>query len=53
MAALRAPDRLKLANGAVRTVNDNVVVAKGVIPFLHIANAPQGREIAMYGLAST
>lgn len=45
VAALRAPDRLKLANGAVRTVDDNVVVAKGVVPFLHIANASQGRVL--------
>ena len=37
VAALRAPDRLELANGGIRTVNDDVVIAKGVVPFLHIA----------------
>ena len=38
---------LNLANAKCkgnRTVDDNVVVAKGVVPFLHMANTPEGRE---------
>ena len=42
VAALRAPDRSKLANGGNRTVDDNVVVAEGIVPFLHMATLLRG-----------